>query len=94
MMMGGDMVVDFKEPWVDVRPEHKLIDELIKVRKEKEMSQLELAERSGNKQQAISRIENKETSPTLKTLCRLLDVLGYEIKFKPKKELSQAELTE
>ena len=32
----------------------------------------------------ISRIENKENSPTLRTLCSILDVLGYEIRFEPK----------
>jgi len=50
------------------------------------MSQTELAEKSGNRQQVISRIENKENSPTLKTLCSILDVLGYEINLSPNKE--------
>ena len=35
----------------------------------------------------ISRIENKENSPTLKTLCSILDVLGYEIRFEPKQRV-------
>ena len=56
----------------------------MKIRKEANLSQTELAEKSGNKQQVISRIENKENSPTLKTLCSILDVLGYEIKIQPK----------
>ena len=44
-----------------------MLSELMKLRKEKGLSQTELAEMSGNKQQVISRIENKENSPTLKT---------------------------
>jgi len=63
-----------------------LLAELVKIRKESNMSQTELAEKSGNRQQVISRIENKENSPTLKTLCSILDVLGYEINLSPNKE--------
>lgn len=75
---------EFDTLWKESRNEYKLLAELIKIRKEANLTQSELAEKSGNKQQAISRIENKENSPTLKTLCSILDVLGYEIKFEPK----------
>jgi transcriptional regulator with XRE-family HTH domain len=61
-----------------------VLDNLIKLRKEKGLSQVELAGLSGNKQQVISRKENRENSPTLKTLCSILDVLGYDIQFVPK----------
>ena len=75
---------EFDKLWQESRNEYKLLAELVKIRKEANLSQTELAEKSGNKQQVISRIENKENSPTLKTLCSILDVLGYEIKFVPK----------
>jgi len=75
---------EFDALWQESRNEYKLLAELVKIRKESNLSQTELAEKSGNKQQVISRIENKENSPTLKTLCSILDVLGYEIKFEPK----------
>ena len=75
---------EFDSLWQSSRNEYKLLAELVKIRKESNLSQAELAEKSGNKQQVISRIENKENSPTLKTLCNILDVLGYEIKFQPK----------
>jgi len=75
---------EFDSLWQESRNEYKLIAELVKIRKESNLSQTELAKKSGNKQQAISRIENKENSPTLKTLCSILDVLGYEIIFEPK----------
>ena len=68
--------IEFKKAWDESRTEYKLLGELVKLRKESGLTQLELAERSGNKQQVISRIENKENSPTLKTLCGILDVLG------------------
>ena len=75
---------EFRKIWDESRSEYKVLGELIKLRKEKGFSQVELAEKSGNKQQAISRIENKENSPTLKTLCTILDVLDYDIEFVPR----------
>ena len=78
---------EFETLWNESRNEYKLLAELVKIRKEANLSQTELAEKSGNKQQVISRIENKENSPTLKTLCSILDVLGYEIKFEPKQRV-------
>lgn len=75
---------EFDALWQESRSEYKLLAELVKIRKESHLSQTELAKKSGNSQQVISRIENKGNSPTLKTLCSILDVLGYEIKFEPK----------
>ena len=40
--------------------EKELIDEIVRLRKAQKMSQSQLAKLTGNKQQAISRIENKE----------------------------------
>jgi len=76
---------ELKQMWDDSRTEYHVLGELVKLRKEKGISQVELAEKSGNKQQVISRIENKENSPTLKTLCGILDVLNYDIQFVPRK---------
>ncbi|MCL2088368.1 MAG: helix-turn-helix domain-containing protein [Oscillospiraceae bacterium] len=75
---------ELKKMWEESRTEYQVLGELIKMRKEKGMSQSELAEKAGSKQQVISRIENKESSPTLKTMCRMLDVLGYDIQFVPR----------
>lgn len=74
----------FKKAWDESRKEYALIGELISIRKKANLSQTQLADLTGNKQQVISRIENKENSPNLKTLCNILDVLGYEIKLVPK----------
>lgn len=60
--------------------EKKLIDEIIQIRKEQNMSQSKLAELTGNKQQAISRTENKEHSPSLKLFYSMANALGYELK--------------
>lgn len=59
--------------------EKELIDELISLRKEQNMSQSQLAKLTGNKQQAISRMEKKEHSPSLKLFYSMLNALGYEL---------------
>ncbi len=60
--------------------EKKLIDEIVQIRKEQNMSQSRLAELTGNKQQAISRTENKEHSPSLKLFYSMVNALGYDLK--------------
>lgn len=60
--------------------EKKLIDELIELRKLQNISQSQLAELTGNKQQAISRIEKKEHSPSLKLFYSMVYALGYDLK--------------
>ena len=78
---------ELKEMWDRSRTEYNVLGELVKLRKEKGLSQAELASKSGNKQQVISRIENKENSPTLKTICSLADVLDVDIKFVPRQQV-------
>ena len=75
---------ELKQVWDDSRTEYRLLGELTRIRKEKGFSQIELAKQTGNKQQVISRIESKENSPTLKTLCSILDALNYDIKLVPR----------
>lgn len=60
--------------------EKELIDELIHIRKEQNMSQMDLARLTGNKQQAISRLETKEHSPSLKLFYSMVNALGYDLK--------------
>lgn len=70
----------FKKAWDENHAEYKLIGEMISIRKENKITQSELATLTGNKQQVISRIEQKENTPSLKTFTRILDVLGYELR--------------
>ena len=64
---------DFRQEWDNSRNEYKLIGEMIALRKKQKISQNQLAALTGNRQQVISRIENKENSPTLKTFCKILN---------------------
>ena len=56
-----------------------LIDRLIEIRKRENISQAELANLIGSKQQTISRLESKEHSPSLKLFYSMVDALGYEL---------------
>lgn len=64
--------------------EKELIAQMVSLRKEQNLSQRQLAERTGNKQQAISRIEKNEHSPSLQTFCNILNALGYGLTIKKK----------
>lgn len=57
----------------------ELIDQIIKIRKEENISQAELAKRTGNTQQAISRFEQKTHSSSVKLLASIINALGYEV---------------
>lgn len=70
----------FKKAWDENNAEYELIGEMISLRKQKKITQSELAMLTGNKQQVISRIERKENIPSLKTFANILDVLGYELR--------------
>lgn len=70
---------EFARLWDESRTEYKLLSELVRLRKEQNMTQGELAKITGYRQQVISRIEKRENSPTLKTFCGLLNTLGYDL---------------
>lgn len=71
---------DFKKAWDDSREEYRLIGEMISLCKQEKMTQGELAELVGSRQQVISRIEKKENSPSLRSFCNILSALGYELR--------------
>ena len=56
------------------------------VRSRSGLSQRKLAEQAGTAQSVVARIELGETSPTLRTLEKLLDAAGFELEltFHPK----------
>ena len=60
---------------------------LAQLRREKGMTQKELAERTGIDQADLSKLENGTRNPSLKLLKRLADGMGMDLKlvFTPKK---------
>lgn len=75
---------EFKEAWDASQMEYALIGQLVSLRKQKNISQGELASKMKSSQQAVSRIENKEINPSLKVICNMADSLGYELRLVPK----------
>lgn len=63
-----------------------LINELIKARQEKGISQKKLEELSGVKQPVIARMESGKTSPQLDTVLKVLAPLGKTLAIVPLKD--------
>ena len=78
---------EFRKAWDESRAEYKLIGEMISLRKQENITQKELASLTGNKQQVISRIERKESIPTIRAFSHMLDALGSELKIVKKKSV-------
>ena len=78
---------EFKKAWDESRAEYRLIGEMISLRKQEKITQKELAEMTGNKQQVISRIETKESIPTIRAFSNILNALGYELQIVKKKSV-------
>lgn len=65
--------------------ECKLRRELVEARKQNNITQSELKEKTGLTQQVISRMEtNHEISPSLKNLIKYVNAIGYELTLQPK----------
>lgn len=57
----------------------ELIDKIIEIRKSENISQAELAEMTGNSQQAISRFEKKTHNASMNLFSSIINALGYEV---------------
>ena len=62
------------------RPEYEAIRAVIAARLACNMTQKELAEKTGIRQSNISRIENGSASPTIDTLARIAAGIGKQLK--------------
>lgn len=83
----------FKDPnyvraYQEVQPELKVIRAIVEARTAQNLTQKELAERTGIAQTEISRLENGSRNPSIKLLQRLAEGMGLvlNISFVPKEE--------
>lgn len=60
--------------------EYELITEFIRLRKDANLSQQEIANQSKVIRTTIARIESRMNSPQIKTLLQILEPLGYTLK--------------
>ena len=70
---------EFEKEYIATEEEYQLTRALIAARIEANMTQKELAERSGVRQSNISRIENGNCTPTLDTLRALAAGMGKKL---------------
>lgn len=75
---------EFTEAWENSRNEYELLHNVTRIRKELKLTQKELAQMSHCSQQEISRFEKREHSPALRTLCRIVNSMGYELVLRKK----------
>ena len=71
---------DFKKEWDDIQPEMDVIRAMIDARIEQNLTQKDLAARTGIDQADISKLENGTRNPSLKLLKKLASGLGMQLK--------------
>lgn len=71
---------EFKKEWNKLEPEFNMMQAMIDARKRSNMTQKELAERTGIDQSDISKIETGNANPTLAVLKRLAEGMDMVLK--------------
>ncbi len=71
---------NFKKEYDALEPEFAIIRAMIDARRESGMTQKELSERTGIAQGDISKLENGNANPSLRTLQRLAEGMGMQLK--------------
>lgn len=74
---------DFKKEWDENEVRYQLMMMVLRARNEEQLTQSELAERTGLRQSNISRIEKGQSMPSIVTLAKIAQGLGkrLEIRF-------------
>lgn len=77
---------EFRKEWDDIQPEMDVIRAMVDARISQNLTQKELADRTGINQADISKLENGTRNPSLKLLKRLAEGMGMTLKleFVPK----------
>lgn len=70
----------FKKEWDAFEPEYQIIKAILNTRNEKSITQKQLADITGIPQADISRLENGNANPSLRTLKRLAEGMGMQLK--------------
>ena len=76
-----DMLKDeeFKIEYEKLKPRYEAIEQIIKARKEQNMTQAELAKRVGTQKSNISRLESGNYNPSLDFLAKVAESLGKSL---------------
>ncbi|MEG2821281.1 MAG: helix-turn-helix transcriptional regulator [Lachnospiraceae bacterium] len=78
----ADMLKDeeFKLEYEKLQPRYDAIEQIIKTRKEQNITQAELAKRVGTQKSNISRLESGNYNPSLDFLSKVAESLGKNLK--------------
>ena len=71
---------EFAAEYEKLRPRYEIISQIIEARKEKNMTQEDLAKRIGTQKSNISRLESGNYNPSLDFLVKVAQGLGKELK--------------
>ena len=71
---------EFRKEYEALQPEHAVVQAIIDARKNAGLTQKELSERTGIAQGDISKLENGNANPSIRTLQRLAAALGMTLK--------------
>lgn len=76
----------FAKAYEEIQPEMNVIRAMIEARTSQNLTQKQLAEKTGIAQTEISRLENGTRNPSIKLLQRLAEGMGMvlDVQFKPK----------
>ena len=72
---------EFKKEWDAIEPEFAIIQAMIDARKSSGLTQKELAAKTGMSQADISKLENGNANPSIKTLQRLAKGMDMKLRF-------------
>lgn len=77
----SDMLKDeeFKIEYEKLKPRYEAIEQIIRARKEQNITQAELAKRVGTQKSNISRLESGNYNPSLDFLAKIAESLGKKI---------------
>ena len=71
---------EFRAEWDALEPEFQIVRAMIYAREKKHLSQKELSNLTGISQADISRLENGNAKPSIRTLQRLAAGMGMRVK--------------
>ena len=71
---------EFKKEYEALQPEYEIKRAMIQARMNSGMTQKQLAEKTGIAQADISKLENGNANPSLRTLQRLASGMGMQVK--------------
>lgn len=77
---------EFRKEYEDLQPEHAIIQAIIDARTTSGLTQKELSERTGIAQGDISKLENGNANPSVRTLQRLAAGMGMKLKIEFSKQ--------